>query len=99
MQCGFDRAELRRRNMAPTPMTNTLGFTWTAAILRGPSIERWSGPMSPAFPRGAATARRAVCARPGLRLPHQGHRRIAAPERRYRFEADGTVSRITGTQT
>ena len=82
-QCGFDRAELRRRNMVPAdamPMTNAFGFQVDSGDFRRdlrPGARR--APTSRASParrqreRGARQA-----ARPGLRLSHQGHRRRAA---------------------
>ncbi|MBS0561011.1 MAG: xanthine dehydrogenase family protein molybdopterin-binding subunit [Proteobacteria bacterium] len=102
-QCGFDRADLRRRNMVPAsamPMTNAFGF----------AVD--SGDFAAAFDRALAladadgfAARRAASAKAGrLRglgyayhikgtggLPHENVD--------IRFEPDGSVSLRTGTQT
>ena len=102
-QCGFDPADLRRRNMVPAlamPMTNALGF----------SVD--SGHFQAAFDRalqhadlpGFAARRRQREANGRLRgLGFACHIKGTggSPHENVdiRFEPDGTVSLITGTQT
>ncbi len=102
-QCGFDRAELRRRNMVAAdamPMTNALGF----------SVD--SGHFQETFDRalvradiGGFAARRAVSEARGLLrgLGFACHIKGTggSPHENVdiRFESDGTLSLITGTQT
>jgi len=100
-QCGFDRADLRRRNfVASTPMTNALGFDVDSGTFRETFDRALARADLPGFP-----ARRAEAAASGKRLglgfayhikgtggsPHENVE--------LRFEPDGTVSLITGTQT
>jgi aerobic carbon-monoxide dehydrogenase large subunit len=102
-QCGFDRAELRRRNMVPAaamPMTNALGFTVD------------SGDFAQTFDRALLAAD--VAGFPARRLESETRGMLRGLGFAYhikgtggsphenvdiRFEADGTVSLITGTQT
>ena len=64
-QCGFDRADLRRRNMVPADGDADDQRAWLRGgqrRLRGrPSIARWRRPTSPALRHGARRARRAGC--------------------------------------
>ena len=60
-QCGFDRATLRRRNMARTPMTNALGYAVDSGAFAETFDKRSPPPICRAFPRAGATAKRAVC--------------------------------------
>jgi carbon-monoxide dehydrogenase large subunit len=102
-QGNFDRAELRRRNMVPAaamPMTNALGF----------SVD--SGNFAQTFDRALAAAD--VAGFPGRRAESETHGLLRGLGYAYhikatggsphenvdiRFEPDGTVSLITGTQT
>jgi carbon-monoxide dehydrogenase large subunit len=102
-QCGIDRAELRRRNMVPAeamPMTNALGFSVDSGHFR----ETFDRALAQADIAGFAARRADSEARGLLRglgfachikgtggSPHENVE--------VRFEADGTVSLITGTQT
>ncbi len=100
-QCGFDRAELRRRNMVRSmPMTNAFGFV----VDSGQFLETFDRAMIAADKTGFPARRAASEAAGKLRgfgfachikgtggSPHENVD--------IRFEADGTVSLITGTQT
>ena len=103
-QTGFDRAELRRRNLVPAAAMPTdqrrSATASTAAPFPRRSSARSPPPMSPALPRGGATARRAGRLR-GLGFAYHIKGTGGAPSENVdiRFEADGTVSLITGTQT
>ncbi len=102
-QCGFDRAGLRRMNMVPAeamPMTNAFGFTVDSGDFRGSFDRALARADTAGFP-----ARRAASAANG-RLRGLGfacHIKATggSPHENVdiRFEADGTVSLITGTQT
>jgi carbon-monoxide dehydrogenase large subunit len=102
-QCGFDRADLRRRNMVPAeamPMTNTFGFS----IDSGHFAETFDRALALADIAGFAARRRDSEARGKLRgLGYATHIKGTggSPHENVdiRFEADGTVSLITGTQT
>ncbi|HEY0182424.1 MAG TPA: xanthine dehydrogenase family protein molybdopterin-binding subunit [Rhodopila sp.] len=100
-QCGFDRIALRRRNFVTRmPMTNALNFvvdsgdfraTFDAAVSRSdlgdfPARRRTSE---------AAGKRRGI----GLACHIKGTGGLPTENVDIRFEADGTVSLITGTQT
>jgi carbon-monoxide dehydrogenase large subunit len=100
-QCGFDRADLRRRNfVAATPMTNALGFV----VDSGRFAETFDKALATADLPGFA-ARRADTAARGRRLGLGFAYHIkgtgGAPSENVdiRFEADGTVALLTGTQT
>jgi carbon-monoxide dehydrogenase large subunit len=102
-QCGFDRVALRRANMFPAdamPITNAFGFTVD------------SGTFGETFDR--ALARADVAGFPARRLASEARGRLRGLGFAYhikgtggpphenvdiRFETDGTVSLITGTQT
>ncbi len=81
-QCGFDRIELRRRNMVPVdamPMTNAFGFVVDSGDFAGTfdrALERADVAGFPA--RRGASESRGTAAGPRHRLPHQGDRRLAA---------------------
>jgi aerobic carbon-monoxide dehydrogenase large subunit len=102
-QCGFDRADLRRRNMVPAeamPMTNALGF----AVDSGHFAETFDRALAAADLPGFAARRAESEARGCLRgLGFACHIKGTggSPHENVdiRFEADGTVSLITGTQT
>jgi carbon-monoxide dehydrogenase large subunit len=99
-QCGFDRATLRRRNMARTPMTNALGY----AVDSGAFAETFDMAIDAADLPGFATRRRDSEARGLLRgLGFACHIKATGgnPSENVdiRFHDDGTVQLITGTQT
>jgi carbon-monoxide dehydrogenase large subunit len=102
-QCGFDRAELRRRNMVPAaamPMTNALGFS----VDSGNFAQTFDRALEAADVAGFAVRRAASEARGMLRgLGYAYHIKGTggSPHENVdiRFEPDGTVSLITGTQT
>src|SRR5947208_2190301 len=75
-----------------------LGIPSTAARLRRPSIARWPPPMSTALRRNASEARGLLR---GLGFAYHIKGTGGSPHENVdiRFEADGTVSLITGTQT
>ena len=102
-QCGFDRAELRRRNMVPAaamPMTNALGFS----VDSGNFAQTFDRALEAADVAGFAARRAESEARGILRgLGYAYHIKGTggSPHENVdiRFEPDGTVSLITGTQT
>ncbi len=102
-QCGFDRAALRRRNLMPSaamPMTNAFGFVVD------------SGDFPTVFDRALVQAD--IAGFPARRADSEARGRLrglgfachikgtgGSPHENVdiRFEADGSVSLITGTQT
>ena len=99
-QCGFDRAELRRRNFASAPMTNALGF----AVDSGRFAETFDQALAQADLPGFAARRAASDGRGrlrGLGFAYHIKGTGGSPHENVdiRFEQDGTVSLITGTQT
>jgi len=99
-QCGFDRAALRRRNMARAPMTNALGY----AVDSGAFAETFDQAIEAADLPGFAARRDASASRGKSRgLGFACHIKATGgnPSENVdiRFEDDGTVSLITGTQT
>ena len=102
-QCGFDRAELRRRNMpaaAAMPVTNAFGNK----IDSGAFPETLDRALAAADVAGFASRRAASERRRrlrGLGLAYHIKATGGAPSENVdvRFEADGMVSLITGTQT
>ena len=102
-QCGFDRAELRRRNMpaaAAMPVTNAFGNK----IDSGAFPETLDRALAAADVAGFASRRAASERRGrlrGLGLAYHIKATGGAPSENVdvRFEADGMVSLITGTQT
>ena len=102
-QCGFDRAELRRRNLVPAelmPMTNALGFT----VDSGHFQETFDSALARAdvagFPARRAESEAHGCLR-GLGFAYHIKGTGGSPHENVdiRFEPDGSVSLITGTQT
>jgi aerobic carbon-monoxide dehydrogenase large subunit len=102
-QCGFDRAALRRRNMVPAaamPMTNALGFsvdsghfqeTFDRAVLQA-DVAGFAARRADSEARGLLRGLGLACHIKGTGgSPHENVD--------IRFEPDGTVSLITGTQT
>ncbi len=102
-QCGFDRVELRRRNFVPAsamPRTNAFGFT----VDSGDFPATFDRALTVADVAGFAQRRAASAARGALRgLGFAYHIKGTggSPHENVdiRFENDGTVSLITGTQT
>ncbi|MBX3501696.1 MAG: xanthine dehydrogenase family protein molybdopterin-binding subunit [Alphaproteobacteria bacterium] len=97
---GFDRADLRRRNMAPTPMTNAFGFK----VDSGAFAETMDQALLRADVAGFAARKKASESRGMLRgLGFACHIKGTggSPDENVdvRFDADGTVRLITGTQT
>jgi len=102
-QCGFDRAALRRNNMVPAnamPVTNAFGFTVDSGTF-GETLDR---ALARADVEGFTARRLESKARGRLRgLGFAYHiKGTGGPPHEnvdIRFETDGTVSLITGTQT
>jgi carbon-monoxide dehydrogenase large subunit len=102
-QCGFDRAELRRINMVPPeamPMTNAFGNT----VDSGAFPQTFDHALAAADVEGFPTRRRESEAQGllrGLGFAYHIKGTGGSPHENVdiRFEADGTVSLITGTQT
>jgi carbon-monoxide dehydrogenase large subunit len=102
LKFGFDRAELRRRNMVPAsemPMTNAFGFE----VDSGAFPETMDKALSRADIAGFARRRKESEARGlrrGLGFAYHIKGTGGSPEENVdiRFEKDGTVSLITGTQ-
>ena len=102
-QCGFDRAELRRRNMVPAtamPMTNALGFS----VDSGDFPRTFDRALEAADVTGFAARRADSEARGllrGLGFAYHIKGTGGSPHENVdiRFDPDGTVSLITGTQT
>jgi carbon-monoxide dehydrogenase large subunit len=99
-RCGFDRATLRRRNMARTPMTNALGYV----VDSGAFAETFDKAIVAADLPGFAARRRDSEARGLLRgLGFACHIKATGgnPSENVdiRFADDGSVLLITGTQT
>jgi carbon-monoxide dehydrogenase large subunit len=99
-QCGFDRATLRRLNMARTPMTNALGYV----VDSGAFAETFDKALAAADLPGFATRRRDSEARGLLRgLGFACHIKATggnpSENVNIRFADDGGVLLITGTQT
>src|SRR3984893_15107978 len=102
-QCGFDRAELRRLNMVPAaamPFTNALGNI----VDSGAFAETLDRALAQAdvvgFPaRRRASERRGYLRGLGFAYHIKGTGGSPSENVDIRFEPDGTVSLITGTQT
>ncbi len=100
-QCGFDRVELRRRNLVrSTPMTNALNFIVDSGDFRA----HFDAAIANADLGGFAarrTASEAAGKRRGFGVACHIKGTGGSPTENVdiRFEADGTVSLITGTQT
>ncbi|MBV9859962.1 MAG: xanthine dehydrogenase family protein molybdopterin-binding subunit [Alphaproteobacteria bacterium] len=102
-QCGFDRIELRRRNMVPPeamPMTNVFGNR----VDSGAFPQTFDRALAQANVEGFAARRQQSEARGKLRgLGFAYHIKATggSPHENVdvRFAEDGTVSLITGTQT
>jgi aerobic carbon-monoxide dehydrogenase large subunit len=102
-QCGFDRARLRRLNMVPAaamPVTNAFGN----AVDSGAFSETLDRALARADVDGFSARRRASETRGllrGLGFAYHIKGTGGSPSENVdiRFEVDGTVSLITGTQT
>jgi carbon-monoxide dehydrogenase large subunit len=102
-QCGFDRADLRRRNFVPAaamPMTNAFGFSIDSGTFR----ETFDLALALADLPGFASRREASAAQGRLRgLGFAYHLKGTggSPQENVeiRFEDDGSISLVTGTQT
>ena len=100
-QCGFDRADLRRRNMVRAfPMTNAFGFV----VDGGHFSECFEGALAnadlPGFSaRRAASAEKNALRGLGFACHIKGTGGPPSENVDIRFESDGTVSLITGTVT
>src|SRR3984957_4258794 len=102
-QCGFDRAELRRKNLVPSaamPMTNAVGNQ----VDSGEFPETFERGLAAADVAGFAARRRRSEGRGrlrGLGFAYHIKGTVGNPSENVdiRFEADGSVSLITGTQT
>src|SRR5271157_2761309 len=102
-QCGFDRADLRRRNMAPAermPMTNALGFTVDSGHFQETFDRALAQADVAGFPARRAASEARLCLR-GLGFAYHIKGTGGSPHENVdiRFEPDGSVSLITGTQT
>jgi aerobic carbon-monoxide dehydrogenase large subunit len=99
-QCGFDRAELRRRNMAATPMTNALGFSVDSGAFAETLQRALQAADVAAFPKRRAESEARGLLR-GLGFAYHIKGTGGSPHENVdiRFETDGTVSLTTGTQT
>jgi carbon-monoxide dehydrogenase large subunit len=102
-QCGFDRAELRRINMVPPeamPVTNAFGNT----VDSGAFAQTFDHALAAADVEGFLARRRDSEAQGflrGLGFAYHIKGTGGSPHENVdiRFETDGTVSLITGTQT
>ena len=99
-QCGFDRAALRRRNMAPSPMTNALGFSVDSGDFAQTFDRALHAADVAGFPaRRAGSEARGLLRGLGYAYHIKGTGGSPHENVDIRFEPDGTVSLITGTQT
>ena len=99
-QCGFDRAELRRRNLAQTPMTNALGYVVDSGDFKGCFDKALAAADLPGFPaRRRSSEARGLRRGLGFACHIKGTGGNPSENVDIRFESDGTVSLITGTQT
>ena len=99
-RCGFDRAELRRKNMARTPMKNALGYD----VDSGDFLGSFNQALAAADLPGFEARRRESEAQGRLRgLGFACHIKATGgnPSENVdiRFQEDGSVLLITGTQT
>jgi carbon-monoxide dehydrogenase large subunit len=100
-QCGFDRVDLRRRNfVATTPMTNALNFTVDSGDFRNIFDTAVLNAGLSDFPARRRTSeangkRRGI----GLACHIKATGGLPTENVDIRFELDGSVSLITGTQT
>ena len=99
-QCGFDRAELRRRNFAVAPLRNALGFAVDSGDFRATFDQALALADIAGFPARRAQSESHGALR-GLGFAYHIKGTGGSPQENVdiRFEADGNVSLITGTQT
>src|SRR5215469_15586045 len=102
-QCGFDRAELRRINMVPAeamPMTNAFGNTVDSGAFAQTFDHALAAADVDGFPaRRSESEGRGLLRGLGFAYHIKGTGGSPHENVDIRFEADGTVSLITGTQT
>ncbi len=102
-QCGFDRADLRRRNMVAAdamPMTNALGFSVDSGNFRAAFDTALANAALPGYTaRRADSESRGKLRGLGFACHIKGTGGSPHENVDIRFEPDGTVSLITGTQT
>jgi carbon-monoxide dehydrogenase large subunit len=101
-QGGFDRIELRRRNIVPghdMPMTNSFGFQVDSGAFDGTLDKALARADVAGFPARRRDSERRGLLR-GLGIAYHIKGTGGSPEENVdiRFEGDGTVSLITGTQ-
>jgi len=102
-QCGFDRATLRRRNFVPAsamPMTNVFGFSVDSGDFRTTFDRALEVADAAGFPARRSDSEARGLMR-GLGFAYHIKATGGSPHENVdiRFENDGTVSLITGTQT
>ncbi|MSP01493.1 MAG: xanthine dehydrogenase family protein molybdopterin-binding subunit [Acetobacteraceae bacterium] len=97
---GFDRAALRRRNMARTPMTNALGFVVDSGDFAGTFDKALAAADLPGFDaRRRESETNGRLRGLGFACHIKGTGGNPSENVDIRFDADGTVQLITGTQT
>jgi carbon-monoxide dehydrogenase large subunit len=102
-ECGFDRADLRRRNFVPAtamPLTNAFGFTVDSGDFPATFDRALAAADADGFPaRRTASEARGMLRGLGFAYHIKGTGGSPHENVEIRFENDGTVSLITGTQT
>lgn len=102
-RCGFDRAALRRRNLVPAvamPMTNALGFRVDSGDFQAAFDRALALADLPGFAaRRAESAARGRLRGLGFACHIKGTGGSPTENAEVRFEEDGTVSLVMGTQT
>jgi carbon-monoxide dehydrogenase large subunit len=100
-QCGFDRIALRRRNLVTaTPMTNAFNFVVDSGDFRGAFDAALAQAGLDDFPARRAASERAGKRRGiGIACHIKGTGGLPTENVDIRFDPDGGVSLITGTQT
>ena len=84
-QCGFDRIELRRRNLIPPdamPYTNGVGITYDNGEYEQGMERRWRSPTGRALPRARPSRARAACCAASASPITSKHQRLSARARR-----------------
>jgi carbon-monoxide dehydrogenase large subunit len=98
-QCGFDRAELRRRNFAgPMPASNALGFAIDSGDFRA-AFDRALTAVDGFADRRRESEARGLRRGLGFACHIKGTGGSPTENVEIRFEPDGSVSLVTGTQT
>jgi aerobic carbon-monoxide dehydrogenase large subunit len=99
-QCGFDRAELRRHNFATAPLRNALGFSVDSGDFRATFDQALTLADVAGFPTRRAESEARGYLR-GLGFVYHIKGTGGSPHENVdiRFNADGNVLLITGTQT